>query len=84
MGEARDLAPETARMGPILKTGRDWRYEKCWGLGPEDCQDGLYTKDWGETGDMREDKDWAWETARMGPILKTRERLEIQERPEQR
>ena len=31
---------------------------------------------------MREARDWAGETARMGPILKTRETLEIRERPE--
>ena len=48
-----------------------------WGLGPEDCQDGTYTEDWVDTGDMREAGDFARETSWMGPILKTRERLEI-------
>ena len=29
---------------------------------------------------MREAGDWAWETDRMGPIMKTGERLDVQER----
>ena len=45
-------------------------------MGPEDCQDGPNTEDGGETGCMREAGELARETARMGPILKTGERLE--------
>ena len=52
-------------------------YKRCQGLGPGDSQDGSYTEKWGDTKGMREARDWAWETARMGPILKTRKRLKI-------
>ena len=59
------------------RMGRDWSYEGGWGQSLGDYRDGLYTEDWGETGHMRAARDWAWETARMGSILTTGERLEI-------
>ena len=52
-------------------------YERGQGISLGACQDGPYTEDWGETGDMREAGNWARETARMGPILKTVKKLEI-------
>ena len=36
-------------------------------MGPVDCQEGSYTKDWGETEDLREAGDLARETGKMGP-----------------
>ena len=56
---------------------RNWIFKRGRGLGPGDCQDKPYTKDWGEIGVLREAGDWARETARMGPILKIGERLMI-------
>ena len=77
MREAGECARETDRMGPVLRTGRDWIYERDQGLGWEDHQDMPYTKDLGETEDIREAVDFAGETAKMGHILKTGERVEI-------
>ena len=59
------------------RLGRDWSYERGRGLSRGDYQDGPYTEHWGETGDMREARDWARRSASMGPILKTGERLKI-------